>query len=97
MLDLLAAVQCSADDPGLPALTSIKPPQEGVSLGIVTGRSSDRQRRAVEAVRSRYQMISLIQVGARAGRAGARVGGVFTLDVRSSADFARSWNVAVAS
>lgn len=100
VLDLLAGVQCSADDPGLTALTAMVPPQEGVSLGLVTGRPEERQRRAVQTVRSRYQMISLIQVGGRPGRrggGGTGTGGIFTLDVGTSADFARTWNVAVAS
>ncbi len=97
VLDLLASVRCSADDPGLATLTSFAPPQEGVSLGVVTGRPADRQRKAIEMVRTRYQMISMIQVGGRPGRSRSRTGGVFTLDVRTSVDFARSWNVAVAS
>jgi hypothetical protein len=68
-----------------------------VSLGVVTGQPTDRQRKAIETVRSRYQMISMIQVGGRSGRPRSHIGGVFTLDVRTSGDFARSWNVAAAS
>jgi uncharacterized protein (DUF58 family) len=97
VLDLLAGVQVSADDPGLSALVSMMPSQEGVSLGVITGRPEDRQRRAVQTVRGRYPTITLIQIGGRAAPVGARAAGVFTLDVRSSVDFARTWNVAVAS
>lgn len=96
VLDLLASVERSAEDPGLRALAKVMTPQEGVSLGVVTGQPSDTQRKAVGAVRSRYQVVSLVQVGEKHGRSGTHDTGVLAVSVGTSADFARAWNVAVA-
>jgi uncharacterized protein (DUF58 family) len=90
-LDLLAAVRLDPDDPGLAALAGIVPEDGGVSLGVVTGQHDDGAVRVISAVRSRYAMASLIQVGERFGRPAPGLRGVFSLNVATSEDFARGW------
>lgn len=95
ILDALAAVERTADDPGLSALSQMLPPQDMVSLGVVTGQPAKAQRGAVAAVRSKYQMVSLVQVGEKHGRPAVADSGVFALNVDTSIDFALAWGVTV--
>ena len=90
VLDLLAGVEAEADDPGLPALVDLVPDDDGVSLGVVTGQPGNL--RAVTAVRNRFDMISLVQIGEQFDRAPAAVAGAFVVNCRASEDFARVWN-----
>jgi uncharacterized protein (DUF58 family) len=93
LLDLLAGVECAADDPGLGELPRMAPTEEGVSLAVVTGRPVQAALATVSRVRSRYQLVSLVQVGPRrrAGPPGA-VRGVFVVEVATAAEFASAWN-----
>ncbi|HET9558084.1 MAG TPA: hypothetical protein VFS70_13165 [Actinomycetota bacterium] len=91
VLALLAGVEAEPDDPGLPALVGLVPDDDGVSLGVVTGQPGPGLR-AVTAVRNRFDMISLIQVGEQFDRAPTAVAGAFVVNCRTSDDFAQVWN-----
>jgi uncharacterized protein (DUF58 family) len=92
VLDLLAAVQRTPDDPGLRALPSMIPVNEGVSLGVVTGQPGEGMLAVLPAVRSRFLMVSLIQFAERFSGPPASLRGVVGVHVRSGAEFAAAWN-----
>lgn len=91
LLDLLAGVECSADDPGLAALPAMAPRDDGVSLGVVTGHPDAARRAFVARVRPRFQMVSLVHVG-RHGGVPEPTHGALVLDVATAADFAAAWD-----
>jgi uncharacterized protein (DUF58 family) len=92
VLDKLAAVQPSDDDPGLDQLIRLAARREqGVSLGVVTGQAVREKASAVGAVRGRYEAVTMIQVGERFDRPGLAVSGVFGFNVGTSADWAALW------
>jgi uncharacterized protein (DUF58 family) len=92
VLDLLAAAEPGADDPGLAGLLSLVPDEDGVSLAVVTGQAAGEQLHAVAVVRGRFDMVSLVQVGEQFERAPAAVPGAFVVNCRTSDDFVRAWN-----
>ena len=92
LLDLLAGVERSDDDPGLAALPGMIPLDDGVSLGIVTGQPDSRMLAVLPAIRSRFLMVSLIQFAERFAGPPANLRGVIGVNVRNSAEFAAAWN-----
>jgi len=91
MLDMLAEVQPAVDDLGLAVLKTGLPHRKGVTLAVVTGQPDPSQLRSLSAVRARFDMATLVQVGGGSARAAA-LPGVLTLSVATSADFEREWN-----
>lgn len=92
LLDTLAGVICTEHDPGLGALLRMTPGEEGVSLGIVTGRPASGAVAAVSRVRARFQTVSLVQLGPRDRRSSGFVRGAFVVEVATARDFAAVWN-----
>jgi uncharacterized protein (DUF58 family) len=91
MLDMLAELTTRADDPGLAALAGIVPGSAGTALGVVTGQPAPESLAAVSAVRPRYAMVSLVQVGELFGRPAPSVPGALAVNVRTSDEFAAVW------
>jgi uncharacterized protein (DUF58 family) len=95
VLDLLAGVEPSADDPGLAQLIDLVPADEMVSLGVVTGQAPHDELAAVAAVRGRFDMVSVVAVGEEFGRPGPAVAGALVVNCATSEEFALLWNQAV--
>jgi uncharacterized protein (DUF58 family) len=92
MLDLLAALRRTDEDPGLAALGGMTPAEDGVALAVVTGQPDPQARVAVSRVRTHFAMVSLVQVGRRQERRTAPLPGAFVVMVETSEDFPATWN-----
>jgi uncharacterized protein (DUF58 family) len=92
LLDLLAGVTRSAEDPGLAALREMAPGEDGLALAVVTGQPDPEVRAAVSRVRNRFAMVSLVQVGDRSGRQTQPLAGAFVVGVEDSEEFPGTWN-----
>jgi hypothetical protein len=95
IMDLLAGIERSDDDPGLVALTGMVPEEAGVSLGVVTGQAAVDQLGSISAVRSRFDMVSLVMVGEEFERPVLAVSGGYVDNCRTSEDFALAGNAGV--
>jgi uncharacterized protein (DUF58 family) len=95
LLDALAGVECTPEDPGLAALLGMAPAEEGVSLGVVTGRPPRQALAAVTRVRSRFQMASVVQLGPRDPARSGGVRGAIVVDAATAVEFPAAWNRAV--
>lgn len=92
LLDLLASVKRSADDPGLVALSSMPPGRAACSLGVVTGHPPLEELGMVSRVRHGFLMATVISLGGRSGDRGSDLPGVFSVACPDSAAFAVQWN-----
>ena len=92
VLDLLAGIQRSEDDPGLVELARMVPDEAGVSLGVVTGQAQAEQVASISAVRDRFDMVSLVMVGELYDRPPPAVSGAYVVNCRTSDQFAVTWN-----
>ena len=92
VLDLLAGIERSEDDPGLVGLARMVPEEAGVSLGVVTGQASAEQVANISAVRNRFDMVSLVMVGELYDRPPPAVSGAYVVNCRTSDQFAVTWN-----
>jgi uncharacterized protein (DUF58 family) len=92
VMDKLAAVTCTGDDPGLPALLKLAASREqGVSLGVVTGVPPRDKAQAVGRARSRFQMVTLVQVGESRTRPAVTIAGVLGINAGTSEELASVW------
>jgi uncharacterized protein (DUF58 family) len=91
LLDVLAGVHRTAEDPGLSALRQMAPQEDGLALAVVTGQPDPQMRAAVSRVRDHFAMVSLVQVGKSSGRA-VPLAGAFVVGVETSEDFPGTWN-----
>jgi uncharacterized protein (DUF58 family) len=91
LLDALAGVERSADDPGLDALLELRPGQEGVALGVVTGHPTPEKRGLVSRVRRRFEMVTVVQVGGSRDQRLPPLTGALVLGVATSDDFPAAW------
>jgi uncharacterized protein (DUF58 family) len=92
LLDLLAGVERTADDPGLAALPRMIPVDGGVSLGIVTGQPGHEMLGVLPAIRPRFLMVSLIQFAERFAGPPPSLRGVVGVSVHNGEEFAAAWN-----
>ncbi len=92
VLDLLAGIERSPDDPGLVELARMVPEEAGVSLGVVTGQAPAEQVASISAVRDRFDMVSLVLVGEEFDRPPPAVSGAYVVNCRTSDQFAVTWN-----
>jgi uncharacterized protein (DUF58 family) len=92
VLDKLASIERSSSDPGLSAIVKMAARREqGVSLGAVTGQPDREAAGALGAVRGRFQMVTLVQLGEKLGRPGLSVSGVLSVSGETSEDLVRVW------
>jgi uncharacterized protein (DUF58 family) len=92
VLDLLAGVERSDEQPGVSELVRLMPGESGVSLGVVSGQSAPEQLASVSAVRSRFDMVSVVMVGELFDRPALSVPGAFVVNCNTSSDFVLAWN-----
>jgi uncharacterized protein (DUF58 family) len=98
VLDKLAAVRRSPTDAGLEAVVGIAARREqGVSAAVVTGQPAADKAAAVGQVRSRFQMVTFVQVGEKFDRPALPVNGVLGVSGDTSEDVARIWKRKVGS
>jgi hypothetical protein len=92
VLDKLAAVTRTGDDPGLDALLGVAARRDqGVSAAVVTGQPPPERAAALGRVRNRFQMITLVQLGERFDRPALAISGVLSIAADTSEDLARVW------
>ena len=96
VLDKLAIVQPTSDDPGLGALVRMAARREqGVAVGVVTGQPSREAANTVGVVRGRFEMVTMVQVGERFDRPPMHLSGVLGVNASTSEDFVRVWKARI--
>jgi uncharacterized protein (DUF58 family) len=92
LLDLLAAVERTDEDPGLAMLPSLARDVEGVSLGVVTGSPEGAGLEHLGAVRFRFQMVSLALITDGSTAPPGGLGGIVSVAAPSGEELAAMWN-----
>jgi hypothetical protein len=62
-----------------------------VSLAVVTGQPSRERAQAVGRVRSRFQMVTFVQLGEKHGRPAMAISGVLGVSADTSEDLVNMW------
>ncbi len=91
ILRLLAEAELATDDAGLNAVVKFAEGVEGVSLGAVTGRPDPSQVVGVSRARSRFDMVTVIQLGRRAVLGRVEIPGALTIVGETSEEVAAKW------
>ncbi len=92
VLDLLAEVEATADDPGIAELARLVDRRHAaVSLGVVTGHPRAGDAAAVSRSAGRFGAASVIQIGDRWDAHPFRIPGAFVMHAPTAADFAERW------
>jgi uncharacterized protein (DUF58 family) len=92
VLDKLATVSATEDDAGLPALARMTARREhGVALGVVTGQPAPDKVGILGAMRTRFDMVTMVQVGERFGRPAIGIPGVLGVAAADALEFTQVW------
>ncbi len=91
IMRILAGVQTSKDDPGLNGVVRVAERVEGVSLGAVTGQPPPERTIGITRVQPRFDMVTVVQVGASFERPPMRIPGAFVVNGSDSLDVATRW------
>jgi uncharacterized protein (DUF58 family) len=92
VMDKLASVAATADDPGLPELIKLAAKREqGVSLGVVTGQPARDRAQAVGRVRGRYQMVTCVQLAEEGLGGPLTIPGALCVSADTSDELAVVW------
>ncbi len=91
ILTMLAQIQRSDDDPGLNGVLHFAERVEGVSLGAVTGQPDPERTVGISRSRSRFDMVSVAQVGEAFSRPPMRIPGAVVVNGPDSVAVAEAW------
>ncbi len=91
IMRILAGIQSSDDDPGLNGVLRFADNVEGVSLGAVTGQPPGERTLGITRARSRFDMVTVVQVGETHERPPMRIPGALVINGSNSAEVAAKW------
>ena len=91
IMRMLADIQPNADDPGLNGVVRFTDRVEGVSLGAVTGQPPAERTVGISRARSRFDMVTVVQVGETHERPPMRIPGALVLNGSTSTEIADKW------
>ncbi len=91
IMKILAGIQALDDDPGLNGVLRFADNVEGVSLGAVTGQPPAERTVGITRARSRFDMVTVVQVGETHERPPMRIPGALVLNGSSSREVAEKW------
>lgn len=91
IMKILSGIQASDNDPGLNGVLRFADNVEGVSLGAVTGQPPGERTLGITRARSRFDMVTVVQVGETHERPPMRIPGALVLNGATSAEVAAKW------
>lgn len=91
IMKILSGIQAADDDPGLNGVLRFTDSAEGVSLGAVTGQPPLDRTLGITRARSRFDMVTVVQVGETHERPPMRIPGALVLNGATSAEVAAKW------
>lgn len=91
IMKILSGIQASDDDPGLNGVLRFTDSAEGVSLGAVTGQPPLDRTIGITRARSRFDMVTVVQVGETHERPPMRIPGALVINGSTSSEVAAKW------